>query len=431
MLLPEQTDVSRTTHNGAMKRLTKGTLIAATGLVAVAVLVWATGRGSAVEVTPVVQGPLLQSVVMSGRVSTTARIDLSAQTTGRIEAVLVREGDSVKAGQIVIRLRADEAQATLEQTAAAVTQARARLQEIKTIQVPVTAQQLEQARALDQQIQAELRRTKDLVSQGFVSQSRLDDSQRQASASAAALRAAQAQAQGNSAQGATTLLAQAALEQALASQRAAAVRLDQLGLRAHSAGIVIARSAEPGDTAQPGKTLLTIASGDTMRIEASVDEKNLKLLALGQSAIAMTDAFPERKFQARVDYLAPSVDAQRGTIALRLAVEPQQSFLRPDMTVSVEIVTGRRESTLTLPSDAIRQDSDGKPYVLVNRDGTARKVTVSTGLVGTGTIEVTAGLAAGDRVILPGGLVADGDRVRETSVRPPKGNAPQIPGMTG
>ncbi|MFY8041501.1 MAG: hypothetical protein ACOVOD_01110, partial [Rhodoferax sp.] len=69
-----------------MKRLTKGTLIAATGLVAVAVLVWATGRGSAVEVTAVVQGPLLQSVVMSGRVSTTARIDLSAQTTGRIEA---------------------------------------------------------------------------------------------------------------------------------------------------------------------------------------------------------------------------------------------------------------------------------------------------------------------------------------------------------
>jgi HlyD family secretion protein len=342
----------------------------------------------------------------------------------------VREGDRVKAGQVLVRLRDDEATAALRQTSAAVNEARARLLEIRTVQSPVSDQQLEQARAADTQAQAELIRARNLLAQGFVSQTRLDEVTRAASSSAAALRAANAQALGNRSDGATSALAQARLEQALASERAAAARMDQLSLRSAADGVVIARTVDPGDTAQPGKSLLTIASGSEKRLQASVDEKNLKLLQLGQKASAIADAYVDRKFSAVLNYIAPAVDAQRGTVDIRLKIDPPQEFLRTDMTVSVEIVTGIRDKTLMLPSDALRRDATGNWFVMAVRDGKATKVPVVTGLQGTGTTEISQGLSEGYRIILPGSSVSDGDRVREQGVRSPKGNVPPMPGFT-
>jgi HlyD family secretion protein len=209
------------------------------------------------------------------------------------------------------------------------------------------------------------------------------------------------------------MLAQARLDQALASQQAAAARLDQLSLRAPADAVVIARSADPGDTAQAGKVLLTLVSGSETRIHASVDEKNLKFLALGQSAVALADAYMDRKFSARLSYIAPAVDAQRGTVDVRMTVEPVPDFLRPDMTVSVEVETARRDMALMLPSDALRKGADGATFVLVSREGRAQKVGVRTGLQGTGATEIAQGLGAGERVILPASLVSDGDAVRD------------------
>jgi HlyD family secretion protein len=396
-----------------MKLTFKHAVIAAVILLVAAGAMYLPGRGKLVETVAVSQGPMVQTVVMSGRIATVARVDIAAQTTARIESVLVREGEPVKAGQVLVRLRDDEAQAALAQARAAVTQSRAQLRELQTIQGPVSDQLLEQARANHLQAQNELERAQDLLRQGFVSQSRVDDATRLANASAAALRAAHAQALGNRADGATALLAQARLDQALASQQAAAARLDQLSLRAPADAVVIVRSADPGDTAQSGKALLTLVSGDETRIHASVDEKNLKYLRLGQSAAGVADAYADRKFAARLSYIAPAVDAQRGTLDVRLVVEPVPDFLRPDMTVSVEVVTAQRDSTLMLPSDALRKGADGLPYVLVSRDGKAQQVSVRTGLLGTGATEITQGLGAGERVILPSSVVAAGDAVRD------------------
>jgi len=268
------------------------------------------------------------------------------------------------------------------------------------------------------------------VQQGFVSPSRLDDAQRAAAASASAVLAASAQAAGTGAGGAEAELAQSRLSQALAAERAALGRLDQLSLRAPVAGTVISRAADPGDTAQPGRTLLTLVSGDETRIQASVDEKNLSYLKLGQTARATADAYPERPFNATLTFIAPAVDAQRGTVDLKLRVDAGAGDLRPDMTVSVEIITAQAANALKLPTDAVRRDANGGAYALVNRGGRAEKVKLVLGLRGVGTTQVLEGLAAGDRVITPTTSAEDGDRVREQAERVPKGNAQPIPGLT-
>jgi HlyD family secretion protein len=151
---------------------------------------------------------------------------------------------------------------------------------------------------------------------------------------------------------------------------------------------------------------------------------------LGQSASASADAYTERHFSARLTYIAPAVDAQRGTVELRLRVEPAVDYLRPDMTVSVEIVTAQVANALILPTDTVRRDANGAHFVLVNRDGRARQLAVQSGLQGIGSTEIVKGLAAGDRVIVPGTLVNDGDKVREQSTRKPLGNVPAMPGFT-
>ena len=286
-------------------------------------------RGMAVELALVSQGPMVQSVVTSGRIASVARTDVMSQSTARIEQVLVREGDAVQAGQVLVRLRDDEASANLTAAQAAVTEARARLRQLSSVQAPVSEQQLAQARAAAVQAEQELARAQDLLKQGFVSQARLDDALRQAQTARAAVLAASAQAQGNQTGGAEAAAAQARLAQALASATAAASRLDNLSLRAPVAATVISRQADPGDTAQPGHVLLTLVSGAETRIETSVDEKNLKYIRLGQAARASADAYPDQPFAATLSTIAPAVDAQRGTVDLKLRVDQPPDFFAP------------------------------------------------------------------------------------------------------
>ena len=374
-------------------------------------------RGKAVEVVVVTQGPMVQSVVTTGRIASMARNDIASQSNARIEAILVREGDTAQAQQVLVRLRDDEASANLTQARAAVAEARGKIRQLATVTEPVSTQQLEQARAADAQAVRELERARDLLKQGFVSQSRVDDAQRAATASAAAVRGATAQAAGNGSSGAEAALAQSRLEQALAAEKAAATRLDQLSLRSPAAGTIISRAADPGDTAQIGRAILTLVSGDETRILASVDEKNLGYLKLNQTARATADAYPERPFDALLTFIAPAVDAQRGTVDLKLRVDKAVDYLRPDMTVSVEIITAQELNAIKLPTDAVRRDANGAVYALVNRDGRAEKVSLTLGLRGIGSTQVVKGLAAGDRVITPTTSADDGDRVREQSQR--------------
>jgi HlyD family secretion protein len=389
-----------------------------------------TQRGVAVDLTLVTQGPMLQSVVTSGRIASVARIDIASQTTARIERILVREGDSVSAGQPLVHLRDDEALSNLKMSQAAVAEARARLHLLGSVQVPVSQQQLNQARATELQAELELTRSQDLFKQGFISQSRLDDALRLAQTSRSAVLAASAQVQGNQAGGAETAAAQARLEQAVASAAAANTRLDQLVLRAPSAASVISRSADPGDTAQPGRVILTLVSGSETRIQTSVDEKNLKFIRLGQIARASADAYPDQPFSAQLIFIAPAVDALRGTVDLKLRVDKAPDFLRPDMTVSVDIVTAQVADALMLPTDAIRRDASGAHFVLMEQGARAVRSDVTLGLQGIGSTQVLKGLRRGDRVILPTVSAAEGDRVRAKAEPKARGNVPLMPGFT-
>jgi HlyD family secretion protein len=117
-----------------------------------------------------------------------------------------------------------------------------------------------------------------------------------------------------------------------------------------------------------------------------------------------------------VAYIAPAVDLARGTVEVKLDVDSPPPFLRPDMTVSVNVETGRDARAIVLPAAAIR-DPGTTPWALVIRDGKTVRQAVTLGLRGDGTVQVLSGLAPGEAVISPAAPVGPGRRVRAEPAR--------------
>ena len=199
----------------------------------------------------------------------------------------------------------------------------------------------------------------------------------------------------------------------VASARA---QLAKTTIRAELAGTVLTRNAEPGDLVQPGVVLFDIARTGGTEVLVPLDEKNLEVLALGQLATCVADAYPTRPFKARVDFIAPTVDPQRGTVDVRLSVDPSPDFLLEGMTVSVNIETGRRDNALAAPNDALIVVDGEHAEVWRVVDGQATRRKVRLGLRGLTQTEISAGLQAGDWILADAQApIAEGDTVRVTA----------------
>lgn len=164
---------------------------------------------------------------------------------------------------------------------------------------------------------------------------------------------------------------------------------------------------------QPGRTLMVLAVDSDTELVFDADERNLPFIALGQTAVASADAFPDERFDARVSFIAPAVDAQRGSVEVQLVVSDPPPVLRPDMTVSIDLTVAAKDRVLTLPAAAVHATGTAAPWVLAVEGGRARRRPVKLGLRGTGSLEIVSGVGEGTLVVLPEGKQPnEGVRVR-------------------
>jgi len=395
-----------------MKPAVKWAVGIAAVVAATAAALFYQSRGIEVHVVPVARARIVQSVVATGRLNTYARIAIGSEVTAVVQEVLVREGDRVPAGALLIQLADGEARAALQQAQAALAEARNRAEQQAAVAAPLANQAVAQAQATYDAAEREYQRARDLVARGFYSRQRLDEARRERGTARSMLESARVQAQANQEKGVEQALARSRVEQAEAALEVAEARLARLRIVSPVDAIVLSRQAEPGSMAQPGSVLLSLAAQGGLRIDAGIDEKHLGVLQLGMPARAVADAFPGQPFDAKLIYIAPAVDPQRGTVEVRLAVPDAPSFLRPDMTVSVELLGGEKADALVLPAGAVHDADRADPWVLALRDGRAVRTPVKLGLRGVGAVEIVAGLAEGDEVIPQTEKAVDGDRVR-------------------
>jgi HlyD family secretion protein len=345
--------------------------------------------------------PLVQTVVATGRVVTESRAQISSEITAVVLERRVEEGDAVLPGDILLVLRADDIVAQRRQAETALTA-------LSSSTRPQAEVALERAQTQLAQAERETARRRDLAARSLLSTEALEQAVQAESVARSALEAARLTA---------LALAPGNVEEQQLRERLAALQaqLDKTEVRAQVAGTVLTRAVEPGDLVQPGRVLFTIALAGGTEIHVPFDERNLARLALQQEAMAITDAYPDRPFPARISFIAPSIDPQRGTVEVRLAVDAVPDFLRQDMTVSVNVETGRREQALAVPNDALTDVQDDQARVLLLRDGRVQGQVVTLGLRGLAMTEVLSGLSPGDAVLADAtALLADGARVRFT-----------------
>ena len=383
-------------------------LLIAIGVVAFAA--WKHLQGPSVEVVPVQAGPFEHSIVVSGRVQAPNRIEIGSVITGRVEAVLVEEGAAVTTGQKLILLETSELKAALDQARTAEASAGARVATVRELNLPQSNDAAVQAEAQVRFAEEEYQRNRDLRNKGFISEARLQDLERLRTVAKSQLDSARTQAQAQGSRGVAAREAVLREQETRAARELAESKLAQTTIRASLPGTVLVRSVEPGDIVSPGKRLLTVNSSSETRLTAQIDEKNLRYLKAGQTALASSEAFPDRKFKAVLYYISPGVDTTRGSVEARFRVSEPPDYLRSDMTVSIDIGAERRARALTLPSEAVH-DSGGSQTVQLVRDGTVRSVKVEIGIRAGNRYEVTSGIAEGDMVLLTRSI-EDGARVR-------------------
>jgi HlyD family secretion protein len=163
---------------------------------------------------------------------------------------------------------------------------------------------------------------------------------------------------------------------------------------------------------QAGKPLLVLAPNGISQLVIGVDERNLGLIALGEPALASADAFPDQKFEAKVSYINPSVDITRASVEVKLDVAEPPSFLRQDMTVSVDIEVARRNDVTVIGTRYLHDLQSDTPWVLAAMNGRAVKRNVKIGLRGLNEAEIIDGLTIGDQIIPSLSGVLSGQRIR-------------------
>ena len=333
----------------------------------------------------------------SGYVTARLQSTVSSKVTGRIVEVLVEEGMAVAEGQVLARLDDTTERSYLALAEAQLGAARGALAELEVRYA---------------EAQLDLGRQRRLLEQRLIGQADLD--------------AAQAEADSLQARIANQR------EQVVVAEREIDVRrtaLEDTVIRAPFSGVAISKDAQPGEMISPvsaggGFTrtgVCTIVDMSSLEIEVDVNESYINRVSSSQRVVATLDAYPDWEIPASVITTIPAADRQRATVLVRIAFdELGDPRILPDMGINVafleagpppEVAVADAAPRLWVPAEALRNDG-GTQVVLVARGDTVERRAVTTGLEDGGDVEVLAGVAAGERVVVEGPAeLADGDRV--------------------
>ena len=338
-----------------------------------------------------------------------AEVRVGARISGKVERLYTNIGDMVKKGQVIAELEKADLQAKVNQQAAELRIAEAKLSAIKSLR----PREIQRAEAEVSQWQAtvelnhkELARQEELLKQDFTSQQARDRAKEQLSVSEARLAAAQEGLNLTKA-GYEEDLKQAAVEveRAEATLDDAKIQLSYAAIAAPISGVIGSVSTQEGETVAAGlnaPTFVTIIDLGRLQVDAFVDEVDIGKVQPHQKVVFTVDSFPSREFEGKVVAIYPKAVIQENVVTYDVVVEITDKYdglLRPEMTASVTILLEAREGALTIPIKAVKRDR-GKSIVYVLSDGQPQPREIKAGWKDSSWIEVLSGLEEGEVVLL-------------------------------
>lgn len=334
-----------------------------------------------VEVQP---RELRQVLLLSGALRAVNQAQVRAKVAGEVREVLVREGEAVKAGQVLVKIDSTEYQARLEQAKGSLQAARAQLA------IAAKARDNNQA----------------LVAKGFISQNAFDNAASQHDI---------ARANVESAQGALDV-AQKALNDSV--------------VRAPIAGLVASRSVQPGEKVSVDNRLLDLVDLRQVELEAAVPTTDILQLTLGQAAQVQLEGLAT-PLTGKIARINPAIQAGSRSVMTYIQLDNPQGALKAGMFGQAQVTLGSKTGALSVPPAAI-QDQGGSAIVYTIDNGTLHQQAVklgSRGNDGTGeAVEILDGLAPGALIVRNNlGKLPDGIKVRLAQASPATPAVPATP----
>jgi len=174
-------------------------------------------------------------------------------------------------------------------------------------------------------------------------------------------------------------------------------------------GEIVERNAVNGMRAAPGDVLFRIAAHDVVWVLVDIAERDLSLIALGQTASVRLRAYPDRVFTGKVTLIYPHLMAETRTARIRIELPNPDEVLRPDMYADVEIATGTEAPVVTVSSSAVIDSGERQIVLLDKGDGRFEPRAVKLGRRGDGRIEIKEGLAENDKVVVSANFLIDAE----------------------
>ena len=372
-------------------------------------------------------------LVATGYVVAHHKIQVGSKIAGRVEWIGVDKGDRVKKDQLVVKLEDREYRAQYEQARAAAEAAQARLTELERGSRP---EEVDRARADVQRAEAQLRadesnfnRIQNLVNEGVSSAQTLDDARGRFETSRAAL---------DSARKTYELVqkgprveqinnARAELDRTRAATDYARTLLDATEIHVPTSGTILERNVEQGEMVTTSfvgdrgakSFVVTLADLSDIQVELDINQNDFNRVGPGQPCIAVTDAYPDRKYDCRVDEIAPEANRQKATVQVKVKFLKPDEFVKPEMNARVTFLSTTPPKTETeqerlyaIPAAAVVTRPSGKT-VLVVSEGVVQEKPVTIRREVLGDAYVSAGLSGNESVIIGDTLqqLKAGDRV--------------------
>jgi RND family efflux transporter MFP subunit len=359
-----------------------GLLVALAGLAAcnrtheVAASVPETVRG--LTVVQVRQQAVPDIFQATGTVRSWRTAPVAAQVMANVTRVLVREGDTVKHGQLLVTLDDSQLRASAERSRAG----------LQAAEHEIAAAESEQTLA-----KTSFDRLQYLFDKGTISAQEYDN--------------AKARMQSTHAR---HDLAQANRSEAAAALDQNRILLSYTRMVAQFDGVVTERRVDPGALATPGLPLLTLEAVGRYRLEATVDESDLKFVRLGETAPISVDALAGESLQGKVVQIVPAADQASRSFLLKIDL-PENSRLRSGLFARAAFVRGQKQA-VSIPRSAVIDRGQLQTVYVLSENNIATLRYVTLGNAAKDRTEVLSGLSDGDKVIAdPGGRELAGKRV--------------------
>jgi HlyD family secretion protein len=381
-------------------------LWAAGAILVVALLASFASRDDSV---PVVAATVSRSTIRSvistnGKVEPVQNFEAHTPVGTNVESVLVKEGDHVKQGQLLVELDAANARS---QAAQALAQVRAAEADIKAVQRGGTQEevltlqaQLVKARADYDAAQRNLDSLKRLQQSGAASRGEVRAAQDQMDTAAAEVKLLESKQKGRYSSPEIARV-EAQQSEAQSAYSAAEDVLSQLVIRAPFDGIVYSLPVKRGAYVNPGDLVLQVANLSKVLVRAFVDEPDVARLTPGEKIEVTWDAMPGRVWSGSVSAM-PAAVKLHGTrnVGETTCIVANQDFkLLPNINVGVTVVTAQHENALTVPREALRQD-DSVPYVYEIVNNVLQRRNVQISVSNLTQAEITGGITENAQVAL-------------------------------